>query len=71
MQAFDGEYHPTNGELRQAAANGEVSMTAIHGPSTLFSASAAGAAVVPTFQQYAPVPSQDLRPTQLLDYGDV
>lgn len=71
QEAFDGEYHPTNGELRQAAANGEVSMTAIHGPSTLFSASAAGAAVVPTFQQYAPVPSQDLRPTQLLDYGDV
>jgi len=77
-QVFDdgvAEYHPTNAEVRQAAANGDPSMSgyarAQHGPDTMFSASAAGAAIVPSFQHYAPVPTQDNRQTQLLDYNDV
>ncbi len=77
MQDFDGvvEYHPTNAEVRQAAVNGNPELSgythAVEGPSTLFSATAAGAAVAPTFQHYAPVPTQEIRQTQLMDYTDV
>ena len=77
MQEFDHatEYHPTNAEVRQAAVNGDPSLseyaTGVQGPSTLFSASAAGAAIAPSFQHYAPVPTQDIRQTDLMDYNDV
>ncbi len=77
MQEYDGvmEYHPTNAEVRQAAVNGNPDLSeyahAVEGPNTLFSATAAGAAVAPSFQHYAPVPTQDIRQTQLMDYNDV
>ena len=71
MQVFNETgYHPTNAELRQAAAVGNVSMAQLSGPQTMFSAAAAGHHAVPTFQQYAPVPSQ-VKQTQLIDYNDV
>lgn len=77
VEDFDGvmEYHPTNAEVRQAALNGNPDLSeythAVEGPSTLFSATAAGAAVAPRIQHYAPVPTQDIRQTQLMDYNDV
>ena len=71
MQVFDAaDYHPTNAELRQAAAFGNVSMAQLTTPQTMFSAAAAGHHAAPTFQQYAPVPSQ-VKQTQLIDYNDV
>lgn len=70
-EVFDGiDHHPTNAELRQAAAFGNVSMAQVTGPQTIFSAAAAGHHAAPTFQQYAPVPSQ-VKQTQLIDYNDV
>lgn len=72
MQIFDDNIQLTNGEVRQAAAHGDASFTQqAYGPGTMFSASAAGAAVAPSFQQYAPVPTQDFRDVQLVDYGDI
>ena len=73
MQTFDDpEVHLTNGEVRQAAAYGDASFSQqAYGPGTMFSASAAGAAVAPSFQHYAPVPTQDFRDVQLVDYGDI
>ncbi|KAL0018055.1 hypothetical protein WJX77_003983 [Trebouxia sp. C0004] len=77
VEDFDGvmEYHPTNAEVRQAVVNGNPDLSeyahAVEGPSTLFSATAAGAAMAPRFQHYAPVPTQDIRQTQLMDYNDV
>ena len=73
VQAFDdaGD-HLTNAEVRQAAANGNAGFSQqAYGPGTMFSAAAAGAAVAPGFQQYAPVPTQDVRDTKLIDYGDI
>ena len=74
MQVFDDDSnnHLTNAEVRQAAVYGDASFAQqAYGPATLFSASAAGAAVTPSFQQYAPVPAQDFRDVQLVDYGDI
>ena len=73
MQAFDDpNTHLTNAEVRQAAAYGDVDFSQqAYGPGTMFSASAAGAAVTPSFQHYAPVPAQDIRDVKLVDYGDI
>lgn len=58
--------------MRQAAAYGNDSFSQqAYGPGTMFSAAAAGAAVDPNFQQYAPVPTQDFRDVKLIDYGDI
>ena len=74
VQAFDDDSNDrlTNAEVRQAAAYGDVSFSQqAYGPGTMFSASAAGAAVTPNFQHYAPVPAQDIRDVKLMDYGDI
>ena len=73
VQAFDDpNNHLTNAEVRQAAAYGDEDFSQqAYGPGTMFSASAAGAAVTPSFQQYAPVPAQDVRDVKLVDYGDI
>lgn len=72
MFGDDPNNHLTNGEVRQAAAYGDASFSQqAYGPGTMFSASAAGAAIAPSFRHYAPVPAQDVRDVNLVDYGDI